>query len=370
MRHKKKKIELFINSLQSGGAEHQICFLANFLADSGYSVRIATINDGDSHYYISPEVRRISISKSTDCSWVKMLRSFFHFVSLRVDCLISFCQKNNYIALKSLSYSLTSPRVIICGERNHMPSPGKYESILFRKLYRKYASYVVSNSYSRSRYLNEHAPFLSNKIYTIINYTELSSYKPTTFIRSSVIKVLVMARVQRQKNCHRFVEAISELRKKSNESFIIDWYGSCQFSNASLQAYVAEAINLVGKNHLNGIFSFHEPVSNVPELISQYDVVCLPSLFEGFSNSVAEGIASGKPMLVSDVSDNSIMVKNGENGFLFDPNCSNSIVDAFLKFFSLSDEKIRQMGEKSRQIAEELFSKEAFVDTYIRLIES
>jgi glycosyltransferase involved in cell wall biosynthesis len=95
----------------------------------------------------------------------------------------------------------------------------------------------------------------------------------------------------------------------------------------------------------------------------------LPSLFEGFSNSIAEGICCGKPMLVSDVSDNRIMVHDHENGFLFDPNDVDSIVDAFIRFFSLDTSEMTMMGHKSREIAESLFDKEAFIESYINLIE-
>ena len=75
-------------------------------------------------------------------------------------------------------------------------------------------------------------------------------------------------------------------------------------------------------------------------------------------------------MICSDVSDNSVMVHNGENGFLFDPEDVESIVSAFLKFISLSSDEREEMGKRSREIAMSLFDKEKFVSEYVNLIEN
>lgn len=74
-------------------------------------------------------------------------------------------------------------------------------------------------------------------------------------------------------------------------------------------------------------------------------------------------------MLVSDVSDNSLMVHEGEFGFLFDPNKTDSIVSAFEKFLTLDRTQIEEMGKRSREIAEKLFDKNEFIESYVNLIE-
>lgn len=369
MRSGGKKIELFINSLQSGGAEHQLCILANFLVEKGYQVTVSTINTATDHYELSPLVKRSRICKSNTSYLGKIIRVFHHFQVTSCDCLIVFCQRNSYYALRSLSWRRKRPR-IICGERNFLSSPGKYEDILFSKYYPRLVKSVVCNSYSQADYIARRQPCLSGKIRTIINYTDLSIYSPKYRIPDkTVTKLLVLARFQKQKNCYRFVQAVSELRKSTRQRFTVDWYGEHVFNNSSARAYFDGLLELIQKEGVADIFRIHDPIRNVPELINQFDAVCLPSSYEGFSNAIAEGIACGKPMLVSDVSDNSIMVHDGENGFLFDPKSIESIVRAIDRFLNLSSSQQIQMGEKSREIAKELFDKDTFVDAYIRLIE-
>lgn len=113
-----------------------------------------------------------------------------------------------------------------------------------------------------------------------------------------------------------------------------------------------------------------DPTREVASLIPQYDVLCLPSLHEGFSNSISEYICCGRPVICSNVSDNPVMVKEGENGFLFDPTDASDIAEAFSRFFSLTKEMRTAMGRRSREIAEALFDKERFISAYIDLIES
>ena len=120
---------------------------------------------------------------------------------------------------------------------------------------------------------------------------------------------------------------------------------------------------------LNEYITIHEPTKNVAQLIPSFDAMCLPSLYEGFSNSISEYICCGRPVICSDVSDNSIMVHEGENGFLFNPLDVEDIVRAFSSYFSSSKEKRLLMGQKSREIAEQLFDKELFINEYIKLIE-
>lgn len=162
---------------------------------------------------------------------------------------------------------------------------------------------------------------------------------------------------------------LAKLKLVAGRPFKVDWYGNSEFSNPILAAYVDQLKNKIKELGLESEFIMHPPVKNPAELMHQFDAICLPSNFEGFSNSIAEGISSGKPMIVSDVSDNSVMVHIGENGFLFAPDDIDSMINAFLRFFALSKGEVVEMGQKSRLIAEELFKSEQFINSYIELIE-
>ena len=99
------------------------------------------------------------------------------------------------------------------------------------------------------------------------------------------------------------------------------------------------------------------------------DVMCLPSLFEGFSNSLSESICCGKPVLASNISDNPIIVRDGVNGFLFNPTDVDDMANSIKKMLDLSDDERIEMGNRSRSHALSLFNLEKFTNDYVEIIE-
>jgi glycosyltransferase involved in cell wall biosynthesis len=80
-------------------------------------------------------------------------------------------------------------------------------------------------------------------------------------------------------------------------------------------------------------------------------------------------MACGRPVLASHVGDNAVLVKDGENGFLFDPESPEEIAESIQRFACLSMEEKERMGRRNRERAEQMFSPSVFVDRYIAIIE-
>ncbi|HVY07550.1 MAG TPA: glycosyltransferase [Burkholderiales bacterium] len=89
--------------------------------------------------------------------------------------------------------------------------------------------------------------------------------------------------------------------------------------------------------------------------LAAMDAACLiPGGNEGFSNAVLEKMATGLPMIVSDVGGNAEAVLDGINGLVIPPNDTDAFCAALIKMHS--DENARlEMGRQSRRMAEEKF---------------
>lgn len=361
-----KKITCFIGSLSSGGAEHQMCFLTSFLAERGYNVTIITIDDVDDHYELDKRVirKRIAPGKSY---FIKRLSFMREALVVKADVVISWGLSQNAMLLWPL---ILRPDVrVICGERNYTRGHNSiWEKILYGGLYLK-AKYIVANSYSQTEYEKQRHPFFASRMRTITNYADLEIYKYLPAPSEDLIRIGIFARCEEQKNLYRFIQAMSLVKQKSSYNFRVDWYGNHTFTSPSQNAYFESCIELINKQNLQDVVYIHDAVTNVPSLLPSFDVLCLPSLFEGFSNSVGEYICCGRPVICSDVSDNHVMVHNGENGFLFDPLSIDEIANSFLSFFSLSRKDKQIMCQKSKSIANKLFEKEIFVANYVECIE-
>lgn len=64
------------------------------------------------------------------------------------------------------------------------------------------------------------------------------------------------------------------------------------------------------------------------------DVLLVPSLYESFGLVIIEALACGTPVIASQIGDMSMIVKKGQNGFLFQPDDPFSLASSLETFFS------------------------------------
>ena len=362
-----KDITCFIASLAGGGAEHQMIELVRLLSDKGYKVNLVTFIDEKDHYNVDGRVRRIRLAQGKS-NFRKIVAILKYFVFINNATTICFSQRSSVFVLAAL---LFRPHIkVLSSDRNCiLTNTDIYEKILMHGLWKR-ANYIVPNSISQKTNILSKKPSWGRKVRPILNYTNLKRFQFSQIPIGNTIEIGIFARFNYQKNWKLFSEMLSLLKSKTSIKFHIDWYGNQYYKDKDWNPDYLEFKDTIEKKNLTDIIELHSAVNDVECYIPKYEAICLPSLFEGFSNSVAEAICCGRPMLVSDVSDNSLMVKDGENGYLFDPQNVNAMCDAFLSFFSLSYEEKVNMGMKSRKIAEELFDENVFINSYINLIEN
>lgn len=361
-----KTITLFICTLASGGAEHQMVLLANLLVEKGYKVEIVTFGDETDHYTISDLIERKRIAFGGS-KLKKVLGIFLFFLKTKSDCIISYTQRANALMLPAM---FLRPNInIIVGERNFTIGPSTNREKLLLNLLYKRANHIVPNSYSQANHIIEAKPILKDKVKVVINYTDLNEYKLSPMEVNKVLKIGIFCRYASQKNYERFLKAVSAVKERVDVSFEVHWYGHASKLGQVNPDYDRFS-SLVNKLQLQKVVFPHDSIKNVSAIIPQFDVMCLPSLFEGFSNALSEYICCGRPVIASNISDNSLMVKDGINGYLFNPKDEKDIALALKRIISLSHEERLKMGQESRKIAESLFDKEIFIESYIKLIEN
>ena len=108
--------------------------------------------------------------------------------------------------------------------------------------------------------------------------------------------------------------------------------------------------------------------SDVPALMQGMDVFVLPSLAEGISNTVLEAMASGLPVIASDVGGNPELVDAGVTGFLVPPADTEAWADAMRRL--ATGDAAARMGQAARLRVEQEFSLDRMVGQYQALYET
>jgi glycosyltransferase involved in cell wall biosynthesis len=208
-------------------------------------------------------------------------------------------------------------------------------------------------------------PKLENKIVTIPNFVDLDHFvPPLERRRREVPEIMIAASIWPSKNTVGFIDAVAKLKDKGHK-FHISWYGL----NTAHLDYIDQCRQKIERFGVADCIELKEKTTKIKERYQDADYFCLPSFYEGTPNVICEAMACGLPVVCSDVCDNSKYVIEGKNGFLFNPKDTDSIVAAFERLFALDDERYLLLSNNSREIAEKKLSKEAFVDSYTKLVE-
>lgn len=108
--------------------------------------------------------------------------------------------------------------------------------------------------------------------------------------------------------------------------------------------------------------------AKVAELLAISNVCVLTSKTEGFSNSILEYMAAGKPVVATNVGGACEAIIENETGFLIDSNDDDALANRLIELL-VSEEKADAMGRKARQIIEEKFSTAAQLEKNLALYE-
>lgn len=103
-----------------------------------------------------------------------------------------------------------------------------------------------------------------------------------------------------------------------------------------------------------GVISYYGQLGDVRPAITESSVFVLPSYREGTPRSVLEAMSMGRAIITTDAPGCRETVINGENGFLVPVRSVDGLVEA-MKAFIENSELVAQMGQRSREIAEEKY---------------
>ena len=133
--------------------------------------------------------------------------------------------------------------------------------------------------------------------------------------------------------------------------------------------YAQELKQLVSHNALLGKIDFmpEMPQKELAHWMGQADIFVLPSLSEGLGRVIIEAMASGMPVLGSNVGGIPEIVQDGKTGFLVPPG-DEAALSVRMSQLLCDPEKTDDMGREARAFAKQFFSKESYVQGYARLL--
>ncbi len=186
--------------------------------------------------------------------------------------------------------------------------------------------------------------------------------KKYTRLKNEYIRVFFVGRLTKRKGCEYLIRALSDAKKMKKDI-------KMQLNILGVGPLKEELEDLVKKLGLEKNVTFLGGVKSNEEIIKHYykcDIVCLPALSETFTVT-KEAMASGKPVIVTDVCSNAERVKPGVNGFVVPPQDSKSIAKVLVKI-SNDPSLIKKLSINAQKMRS-LYDWDNIIGEYLKIIK-
>lgn len=358
------KILCFIDSLGSGGAQRQLVELGKGFKEKGHEVVFLTYHEIN---FFKPELDKVNIPVKTvrEVSYLKRVFKIRKAIRReKPDAVLSFLEAANFMATLA-GFPFRKWKLVV-GERSANPNIFKSKKLRLYRWLHLFADFVVGNSYTNLKMVKKINPLLNDKkcrvIYNIVNIPA-NNKEEINKQETGKINIAIAASYRPVKNLHNLINAVGQLPSNLSNQLNIEWYG-----NPEDERYYTRNFERIKREKLNDIIHLNKARRNIFDVYRRADFIALFSQYEGFPNAICEGMSLKKPVIVSEVSDIPLFIKEGENGYLCNPSDVNSIKGALLKAIKSDPQKRELMGINNFTLVQNKFDREVIINNYLQFL--
>lgn len=373
-----KRIVFVIGSMDRGGAESQLTLLAQQLSLRGWNVSVFTLErsgslvssfertqipleDGGYRFQSGTKAAKMLALMRCQVKLIRRLRKD------RPDVVHAFLPLTNFMG--SSAARLARTPMILTSRRGLGKHQERHPKLRWLDWAANAFSHVVTaNSHAVAADVEQRDGYPASRIVVIPNGLDFGRFAETQSRREEVrhmlgldadhVAIVNVANLIPYKGHTELVKAFAVLAKEDFrlKLFVI---GEDRGLAESLLD-TARKLGVIDRMFLLG------GRSDVPDLLSAMDLGVMASHEEGFSNAVLEKLASGLPVVATDVGGNPEALEGMPDCELARPMDSTDLARAMRRVLSRL-EAVRLNGPERRRLVRERYSVDAMVDRYERL---
>lgn len=345
-----KHVAFYISSLHKGGAERVFVNLADFFRQEGYRVTMVTQYQypAGEEYVLPPDIKRVlsdlnetELSNSRVVNFYRRLRKLHRiWRSEQPDLVLSCIGKNNFMAVVTTMFTKAKPVVSVVGEAGR-EYPNRLMHMLANLLFPHAAGIVLQTErakYFFNKKIQKRAVILPNSL-------NPDFIKPR-YEGERDKRIVAVGRLDANKNHEMMIRAFAELADKYPEH-TLTIYGE-----GELRAYLE---GLAGQLGISQRVFMPGLISNVAKQIESAALFLMTSYSEGVSNALIEALASGLPVISTDVPSGGTveLITDGENGVIIPAGDTKALANAMDKLLG-EPEYAERLGREAAKIQRRL----------------
>ena len=222
-----------------------------------------------------------------------------------------------------------------------------------KKAYKK-CDFALVTSQADKDYIIKKFSLSKEKIKVIANYVDTDLFKPIS-LEKYENKIIFIGRFYNpEKNITSLIEALK------GSGIELDIIGRPK-NTSGIE-------NLSKENKVKINFLGIIPNEQIPEILNQYKIFVLPSLYEGMPKALLEAMSCGLACIATNVAGNREVIKDNENGLLCETS-PQSLREAITKLIDNND-LIEKLGINARKYTVEKFSLKEKIKDEIKIYEN
>lgn len=373
------RIRFVIGSLDLGGTEKHLSMVLPRLAGSGYEPVVITLTHkgvlaetleraGIKVYQPHPWtrfLRRIPVLKMVLGPYSTLVYLILMYARIPASLTCLYLPAAYHLGWVAALLNWEANRTIMF--RRSLNNYQKQRPLIsqLEKILHKNQLAIVGNSQAVIRELIDKEGVPEDKLTLIYNGIEVLKFgnqekreetRHALGLNTDEVVLCIVANLISYKGHTDLIDALIRIRDKIQRP----WRLLCVGSGIENRADLTSKVESGG---LGGHVKWLGTRDDIPAILSAVDIGLLVSHQEGFSNSILEGMASGLPMIVTDVGGNSEAIQHQKSGLVVKPHDPAGLGDAILNLMK-DMQQARKYGVAARERVEKYYTIDTCVDNY------
>ena len=369
-----KKILLYTDTPQVGGAELQMFLLAKFLNKEEFQPILACSNFENLNKWCENfekegiKVIRMRVKGKHDIKHYSLLKKILK--NEQIDILHAHVWNPASCRFAFLAAKARKTKIIVT---EHDPFRLPFLKDIFKKYTLKLVSRVIAVSEENKKTLQKLYPKFSKKIETIHNGLDLVWWESQLLRFTDLDYKKIKKEIFLAHEHSLIIISIAELHERKGLKYLISAFAKAakKFPNTKLVILGegTERKNLehqIEKEKMEKHIALLGHRKEIPKLLKSADIFVLPSRREAFGYVNLEAMTIPLPIIATRTGGIPEVIQNGKNGLLVEPENIEEMGNALINL--IGDEKLRKkMADEGKKILEKKFSAKIMAEKYEKI---